>query len=254
LPLNVLIINNYHNKNDRVNRLYQIVRTSGIVRNITLRHFWNMPKNTNKFDAIIMTGSPLNLTDIKRKDSETYVMSSGGLDFIPLFKLIQTSNVPLLGICFGHQLIAYSYDKNCVVRYRGKVPDCDKEYKRIRKFKFKMKNDPLLSYKEEITVDLVHNNYVIPTPKLTKNLKTLLIVKGESNRRWIQYLRTRDGLKFGVQFHPETQYYPTYIKYYKKDRGCTYKQTVSDGFYFIDKFLKYSKSVKDMRLLSNLQL
>ncbi len=100
--------------------------------------------------------------------------------------------VPVLGICYGHQLLALELGGR-VERGRG-------EYGRtLVKL---VRDDPLFRGWERVeTVWMSHSDYVsIPPPGFE--------VLAVSENGYIAAMRSRDGLVYGVQFHPEVRHTP----------------------------------------------
>lgn len=96
--MTVLIINNYVEKKDfwRAQKIGDILNGWGYKYQII--HFSKIQKiDPNKFDAIILSGSSYNLS---LEPPEP---------FREEMNLITNSKVPVLGLCFGHQLVAKAF-------------------------------------------------------------------------------------------------------------------------------------------------
>jgi GMP synthase (glutamine-hydrolysing) len=154
----------------------------------------------------------IDFKDFKEKDAErfTHIILTGGdekLDF-DLFseekKLIENSEKPILGICFGYQLI---------VKIFGGEP-VKMNFKRQGYFDVKiLKKDLILEGLEEIIKIYQSHWYFM------KYLGKELICLGESNFG-IEIIKHRDRKLYGVQFHPEVK--------------------SQDGKIIIDNFLRFS--------------
>ena len=132
-------------------------------------------KDFNHVKGIILSGGPSTVT-------------KGNYQSIP--KQIFQKNIPILGICYGLQLIAKMYG--------GKIKSSKKKREFGRVFIFKKKNSILTKnfFSKQSSVWMSHEDAVVRLPKkfkavaYTSNSKLTII---ENNEKKI----------FGVQFHPE---------------------------------------------------
>jgi GMP synthase-like glutamine amidotransferase len=95
---NVLLVNNYTRNTSRISRLNQeIIRITGEKPRI-IWGFKAPQTETNKLDAIILSGgdAPLNYPQVAYGYAETLVW-------------LRHINTPILGICFGHQLLGLAF-------------------------------------------------------------------------------------------------------------------------------------------------
>lgn len=126
------------------------------------------------FSGIIITGAPTNLTEIDLKK------------FLPLLECIKKIKIPILGICFGHQLIGVLHGAKIS---RGKMIN---GYEHIEV----LKKDILFSgiknhsaFKEEHTeyVDVPEDFFALARSSSCKN----------------EAMKHKDKNIYGTQFHPE---------------------------------------------------
>ncbi len=127
--------------------------------------------------GIILSGSPRS------------VIEEGGAEMSPrLLELVKDSDLPILGLCYGHQLIALSLG--------GKVVSTsNREYGPMQ---VAWKADTALNagVPEEINVWMSHGDQVVELPEGYKP-----IASGESCP--IACYSDKNGRVFGLQFHPE---------------------------------------------------
>ncbi len=102
--------------------------------------------------------------------------------------LIQLNNIPILGICFGYQIMVASYG--------GKINSMKSEENGI--FNIVKKNNSML------LKNLNNNFYVFQSHKdMVYELPPTFKIIGVDNKSNIQIIENLDEKRWGVQFHPE---------------------------------------------------
>ena len=133
--------------------------------------------NSHKFDAAILSGSSLNVSQPTKLD---HVKKS-------ICTLIRLQDIPILGICFGMQLMCHAYG-GCVKRLIEPIK-CEQVIE-------VSKDSALLNGKEtKLKVVLSHQDFVEYLPSDFKSFS--------SSNGCIQIMECISLLRFGVQFHPE---------------------------------------------------
>ena len=131
--------------------------------------------NEKEYDAAILSGSSINLSEPNRLE---YVRKS--------ISTILRLHTPILGICFGMQLIASSYG--------GFVKRLDYQVK--EESKIQVLNSVLMNTGDiSIKVTCSHQDYV---SKLPPDFKICSM-----HKNCIYMFESIKFLRFGVQFHPE---------------------------------------------------
>ncbi len=136
--------------------------------------------NYSKVKGIIISGSSLSLTKL---DQHT-------INFLrkAIYPLILT-NVPVLGICFGYQLLNYIFGGNI-----NKMKHTEKCFKNII-----IKKNPLFinkNNKKNLNVWLHHTDYINDLSHLFK------VIAYDNNNNIMAFYNNKHNY-FGVQFHPE---------------------------------------------------
>lgn len=131
----------------------------------------------SKYHAVIFSGSHKSILHLDQGIYES------------IQKLLQEGNTPILGICFGHQILA--------VILGGKVRSGCGEYGRV-KVKIKIKDPLFEGWDEEETVWMSHSDCVDDLPK---EINILAV----SENGYISAFKTIVNNRpiYGVQFHPE---------------------------------------------------
>lgn len=159
-----------------------------------IRNNDNLPELDGTYDLIYLTGS--------RKDSyENIQFNNKLIAFLKSVVSNADSKTKLLGICFGHQIIARALDLTTVPNTKGwemgntVVSIADKEYQRLNNA-----NIP-----HEFVVSEMHRD-IVSTPFDSKQLKTLseldVYTFGSSSICSVQGLYKR-GKLLSFQGHPE---------------------------------------------------
>src|SRR5262249_36808951 len=68
------------------------------------------PRSLNGYDAVIMTGSPASVVS----------PSAWMLRAAEFLKRAGDSGIPVLGVCFGHQLLGFAYGSNVILNPQGR--------------------------------------------------------------------------------------------------------------------------------------
>lgn len=142
-----------------------------------------LPDDPTAFDAIIMTGSPLSVTEptdwMKRTAS--------------WMREAAEKKVPVLGVCFGQQLLAWSFGAKVVRNPEGReIGTISVELTE------EGRKDPLFEgLPEKLTVNATHEDIVDRTPEGT----TLL---AKNSNTTVQAFAAGPYIR-AVQFHPEVQ-------------------------------------------------
>ncbi len=126
--------------------------------------------------AVVLSGGPMSVRDfLGRLDVCGEVLNSG---------------LPVLGVCFGHQLLAACHG--------GVVGGCEGEFGRA--YVWVVREDPLFEGWGDVEeVWMSHRECVTSLPEGAEVLAV-------SGRGQVAALRFRDSLIYGVQFHPEVRH------------------------------------------------
>ncbi|WPB79686.1 glutamine amidotransferase [Archangium violaceum] len=140
-----------------------------------------LPDDAEGYDAVVMTGSPASVTQPEpwMERSAEFMMNAAA------------HGIPVLGVCFGHQLLAYAHGarvvRNTHGREIGTVEVALSEAGR---------EDPLFhGLPERITVQATHEDIVEHPPEGAE------VLAGNANTA-VQALAFGPLIR-GVQFHPE---------------------------------------------------
>ncbi|MHA1683501.1 MAG: glutamine amidotransferase-related protein [Promethearchaeota archaeon] len=145
-------------------------------------------------DGVILSGSSLNLSSEDCRELMAREME--------LVKQLKEKDVPTLGICFGHQLIALTFGAR-VDRMTGDRFALEENKLVSIEFQtpFPIYNPPPPRDTNSMRVDENHNDEVIETDDFTHEF-VIYSKSGPANA--IQAIKHKSAAIFGVQFHPET--------------------------------------------------
>ena len=162
-------------------------------------HFGESLVNLSCITAIIITGSPAFVTD---EEAWNFI----GASYI---KKAHKIGIPILGVCYGHQLLAWTFggkvEFNAEGRNIGTIPINLKE---------SAKNDLLFSgLPERFNVNVSHQQSVVELPSEAIELAL-------SSSKNLQAFRFGDKT-WGIQFHPE--FSKDIVRKYIDERSMTIK-------------------------------
>lgn len=137
----------------------------------------------NEISGIIITGSRSMITDTHEEIGKTASLLPEAID----------KNIPMLGVCFGHQLLAHALGGAVSFNPNGREIGTVK----IRLAE-KTKNDDLFEVfpEREISVQASHLQSVLKLPKQTE---VLAFNSHEAHHAF----RVKNKKAWGLQFHPE---------------------------------------------------
>jgi GMP synthase-like glutamine amidotransferase len=181
--LKTLIINNYFDAEKSSKVVEAIAKFSGYK---ILRYnevFEILTKTLTDVDAVILTGSEARI--VKKEHVKM---------FNNIIKIIKNCNTPMLGICFGHQLICLSFGAE-VASLKAPVKN------RFEKVKILKLNELFKGFKEGDSLWLAeyHNDYV----KRDSLKKADLELLAESQSCEVEAVKHRKKPFYGIQFHAE---------------------------------------------------
>ncbi len=133
-----------------------------------------IPENHPEAKGVIISGAPLLITQM---DMSEYLLKS---------EWIKTYDRPILGICFGHQIIGLQYGAF------GSMISEDRDWQEIEQ----MESDILFSRIPTVFQMMEDHCEVISIPPKFKLLAS-------SDASINEAMRHKDKLIYGVQFHPE---------------------------------------------------
>lgn len=179
----ILIVDNTKNLNkaymtpklliylDKLNIKYKLVSKREEVNNI-------LKKFKDKIFGCILTGGPLCL-------SEELTIASINKNITVLLEL---KNIPVLGICFGFQIMAASYG--------GQIQSMKNEDTGLFNIK---------KIKDSILLENLDNNFqVFQSHKdMVINAPSSFDIIAVDNKNIIQIIENKSEKRWGVQFHPE---------------------------------------------------
>jgi anthranilate synthase component II len=134
-------------------------------------------------DGIVLSGSGIS---ISRLESDTELMAA----FAPQLDAIRSGRLPVLGVCFGHQLIGYAF--GC------KIVDCTVKESAIMSVDVFGESD--LIRQSPITVEVHHQREILCDDVFESNFS----VQGSTAACKAQVIKHKDLPVYGVQFHPES--------------------------------------------------
>jgi GMP synthase (glutamine-hydrolysing) A subunit len=171
----VLLVDNYFAEG-RVKQLEKSLSSNGATVTV-IKNAESSAEKFNRFEGVVLSGSPAMLSE---KGSEEKYSSQ--------IRAIRDSAVPILGICFGHQLMGRAFDARVI-----KGPEGIEKYVETEV----LVKDPLFEgLANRINVYESHYEEV-------ESLPEGFILTARSACSSIAAMRHRSLPLVGVQFHPE---------------------------------------------------
>jgi GMP synthase-like glutamine amidotransferase len=189
----ILLIDNYPrgSPSDRITRIETIV--ADCISKVELKtvHFtqfkFDMAENTL---GIILSGSELNVSDFYN-DIKLEKRFMSQLELIR-----QTTQTPILALCFGFHLVAYAYGAQIsrmrMLGLEGRII-----------FILLKKTDDIITRKN-IPVNVHHLDFVSPNDCKIQKYFEIISSSRTMGYKMVQYMRHVNKPIFALQFHPET--------------------------------------------------
>jgi GMP synthase (glutamine-hydrolysing) len=171
----VLVVNNYPTR-ERILRVEACVKGNGADVSPVEWDEVTTPR-FNSFDGVVLSGSPAMMTEKKTQAK-----------FEKEAEAIRDSRVPVLGICFGHQLMAHAFGAK-VVKDKGPVLDMVKTEV--------LASDPLFLGLPK-SMMLLESRY-----EVVSSLPRGFSILARSATSRIAAMKHGSRPLYGVQFHPE---------------------------------------------------
>ena len=182
----LLLIDNYLSVDRHHERFVRFEEIFKRIENLQyeILHFEKLKNiDTSGFDLIILTGSTISLSEKENVEK-----------FLDEIELVKNLKKPILGICFGHQLIGKTFGFN-VKKMKDENAEWDKKEVTLTVKPFE------LCHKEEIQVEEYHKEEIEHTPEMEKVFEVL----ASSEICKVQIIKHKAEKIYGVQFHPETE-------------------------------------------------
>lgn len=160
--------------------------------------------NTNTYDCIILTGS-----------SYYSVNKFAKTKYKKEIELIKNINKPILGICLGFQLIAYTYGE--------KLFQFKKKQNTLNKINIIQKDPIVKNLNKKFFAKEKHRWYV---KKIRSNNKKTELITLATSKECVEIIKHSSKLIYGIQFHPEI---------IEKEKKFTNKK--NEGYKILENFL-----------------
>ncbi len=171
----VLVVNNYPTR-ERVITLEGCLKGNGAevspagLQDVSARKF-------DSYDGVVLSGSPAMLTEAKTRSK-----------FQPEADAVLESRAPILGVCFGHQLVAHAFGAEVVKDARHVLGMVKTTV---------LREDPLFEGLPR-SMMLLESRY-----EVVKSLPDGFSLLARSATSRIATIKHPSRLLYGVQFHPE---------------------------------------------------
>jgi GMP synthase-like glutamine amidotransferase len=177
-----LLVNCYLNSN-KINELRDALNKYTVCKVTPFSNIQSDYRIGEDISAVVISGSEARVTDPTQRSK-----------FEGTIKLIQTCKLPLLGICFGHQLLCYAFGAKTGTLQQPVID-------RFEQVRVVQTGDILARFKMGQTVPFAecHNDYVLKDSLDSADFNLI----ADSVSCEVEAVKRKDRLFFGVQFHPE---------------------------------------------------
>jgi GMP synthase-like glutamine amidotransferase len=177
-----LLINCYLDSN-KINELRDALNKYTVCKVVPYSNIGTDYQIGEDISAVVLSGSDARIIDPTHRAK-----------FEGVLKVIQSCKVPLLGICFGHQLLCYAFGAKTGTLRQPVI----NKFEQVRVVQT---GDILARFKMGETVPLAecHNDYVQKDSLEDAGFNLI----ADSASCEVEAVKRKDRLFFGVQFHPE---------------------------------------------------
>ena len=177
-----LLVNCYIDSTE-INQLYEALSKFTVCKTVPYTKIRADYQIGQDISAVVLSGSEARIT--KPEDRAK---------FDSIERLIRTCKVPLLGVCFGHQLLCSAFGAKT-------APLAQPVIDRFEQVKVIQTGDILSRFRKGQSIPLAqwHNDYVVKDSLEAAGFNLL----ADSATCEVEAVKYKSKLFFGVQFHPE---------------------------------------------------
>ncbi len=177
-----LLVNCYIDSNE-INQLHDTLSKFTVCKTVTYTKIQDNYQIGQDIGAVVVSGSEARITKPEDKAK-----------FDSIERLIQNCKVPLLGICFGHQLLCSAFGAKTAALVQPVID-------RFEQVNVIQTGDILSRFRKGQSIPLAqwHSDYVVKDSLEAAGFSLL----ADSPTCEVEAVKHKSKLFFGVQFHPE---------------------------------------------------
>jgi GMP synthase-like glutamine amidotransferase len=177
-----LLVNCYIDSNE-INQLHDALSKFTVCKTVTYTKIQDDYQIGQDISAVVVSGSEARITKPEDKAK-----------FDSIERLIQNCKVPLLGICFGHQMLCSAFGAKTAALAQPVID-------RFEQVNVIQTGDILSRFRKGQSIPLAqwHNDYVVKDCLEAAGFNLL----ADSATCEVEAVKHKSKLFFGVQFHPE---------------------------------------------------